>query len=84
MKSNQALTLNRVREENLSTEFDCGGRVTCTTISNYSKLKVIKPVEEDMSSTELIEKLDSLESEPAVEYPDASGARLHIKKLIRN
>ena len=84
MKASQALTLNRLREENLSAEFDCGGKVTYTTVSNYSKLKMIKPVEEDISSTELIKKLDSLESEPAVEYPDASGARLHIKKLMHS
>ena len=84
MKADQALTLNRLREENLSTEFDCGGKVTYTTISNYSKLKMLKPVEEDISSAELIKKLDSLESEPAVTYPDASGARLHIKKLMHS
>ena len=84
MKSHAAVTINRLREENLSTEFDCGGKVTYTTIANYSKLKMIKPVEEDISSAELIKKLDSLELEPAAEYPDASGARLHIKKLMQN
>ena len=80
---NAIIIKERRESEIANTTFDCGGTPTFTTVSNYAKLRIVKRIDEDASTVELIKKLDSLKDEPTVEYSNAFGARHHIRKLIQ-
>ena len=69
------------RRENISANriFDFGGGATYTTTAHYAKLNI--RIDSDVTLSEIVGKLDSLKDEPAVEYPSASEARYHLKKL---
>ena len=61
---------------------DLGGSNTQTGISHFNSLQLIGTLDDEISNTEIVAKLETLRDEDVVECQNSSEARQHLKKLM--
>ena len=62
--------------------FDMSGMITHTEVSGFKSLHFVGEFTDEISNSEIVKKLESLQDETATKYLNSSEARRHIKNLM--